>query len=102
MDHSALPLTKMSLVRPPSECVTLLTSGTVNQQLETNPFAWTNEFHMIFMDNPVGAGFSYGSLSAYIRNETMMATYLENVLSQFMTKFPEYQTNPFFSKSLWK
>lgn len=51
---------------------------------------------MIFVDNPVGSGFSYGDKEAWVTNENQMAMYLENVLSQFVTKFPEYQQNPFY------
>mmetsp|Transcript_12928 Transcript_12928/g.16164 ORF Transcript_12928/g.16164 Transcript_12928/m.16164 type:complete len:319 (-) Transcript_12928:1171-2127(-) len=51
---------------------------------------------MIFVDNPVGSGFSYGDLAGYVTNENQMAAYLENVLAQFMDKFPEYKSNPFY------
>ena len=68
--------------------------------MSTNPFSWNNEFHMLFVDNPVGSGFSYGDTESYVRNSYQMATYLENVVSQFMLKFPEYQPNPFYGKSI--
>ena len=73
----------------------------VNQQLFTNPNAWNNEFHMIFIDNPVGSGFSYGDIYSYVTNEDQMAAYLENVISQFVTKFPEYQPNPFYGMFIY-
>ena len=68
----------------------------MEEQLYSNPFSWTNEFHMLFIDNPVGSGFSYGDTESYVTSSYQMATYLENVVSQFMDKFPEYKPNPFY------
>lgn len=60
-------------------------------------FAWTNEFHMLFIDSPVGTGYSFGdSDDCYSRDEQSVASNLYEALKQFFTMFAEYKNNPFF------
>eukprot|EP00729_Bicosta_minor_P006639 gene6639-32941_t len=51
---------------------------------------------MLFIDNPVGAGFSYTTNDGYVTNEDEVAQNLYAALSQFYTVFPALQKNQFF------
>ena len=59
--------------------------------------AWTNDYSILFVDNPVGAGFSYtGRQECYARNQTHVSNNLFNLLTQFFTVFPTLKTNDFY------
>lgn len=48
--------------------------------------------NLLFVDNPVGAGYSYVTNDgAYTRNESQIADDLVALLSVFLTKLPEFQ-----------
>ncbi|KAL5528101.1 hypothetical protein ACEPAF_7237 [Sanghuangporus sanghuang] len=38
-----------------------------------NPYSWNNNANMIFIDQPVGAGYSYGDLKVYSTNDAAVA-----------------------------
>lgn len=49
---------------------------------------------MLFIDNPIGAGFSYaGNKSDYVTNYTEMADNLYNMLTQLAGKYPYWFKN---------
>jgi carboxypeptidase C (cathepsin A) len=49
---------------------------------------------MLFIDNPVGAGFSYTSNNGYCKDtKGCVARNLYSLLTQFYTVFPEQQKN---------
>ncbi|KAG8792145.1 hypothetical protein FRC12_007028 [Ceratobasidium sp. 428] len=52
-----------------------------------NQYAWTNASDMLWIEQPVGAGFTIGTPS--IKNESMMADQFYGFLQQFYTVFPE-------------
>jgi len=59
--------------------------------------AWTDEYHVLFVDNPVGTGFSYTDKDeCYARNQTTVSNDLFNLLLQFFTVFPELRKNDFY------
>jgi len=62
----------------------------------TNPYAWSRNFHNVFIDNPVGSGFSYGDLDTYVAYQPEAARNLEQTLGGFFAKFSEYGANPLF------
>lgn len=69
-------------------------SGTVLVPRNTT---WNNEFAMVFVDNPVGTGFSYTeSTQGFNTNEDEVASNLYNFLTQFFTIYPAYANNQFF------
>ena len=71
----------------------------VNQQLQLFPhkYAWTNEFNMLYIDNPVGSGFSFtDSDQGYATSEEDIAENLFRAMTQFFTLFPEYKSSPFY------
>ena len=74
--------------------------GNHGLSLVRNPHAWSNDFHMIFIDNPVGTGFSFvDEFSGLPTGQPQVAAYLENVLAQFFELFPEYGDLPFYGAS---
>ncbi|EEC01894.1 retinoid-inducible serine carboxypeptidase, putative, partial [Ixodes scapularis] len=53
--------------------------------------------NLLFVDNPVGAGYSYVTNDgAYARNESQIADDLVALLSVFLTKLPEFQVVPLY------
>nr|CAD7262509.1 unnamed protein product [Timema shepardi] len=64
----------------------------VNETLEIIPYAWTKNYSLLFIDNPVGTGFSFTDHEdGLARNETQVGDNLYSLLVQFYTMFPELQ-----------
>lgn len=63
--------------------------------LKLRKYAWTNTHSVIYIDNPVGTGFSFTN-GGYAQNETQVGADLYNALIQFFTLFPDLQKNEFF------
>ncbi|KAF6198694.1 hypothetical protein GE061_008446, partial [Apolygus lucorum] len=58
---------------------------------------WSKDIHMIYIDNPVGTGFSFTKSSAgYVTNEDEVGRDLYAALVQFFQLFPELQPHEFF------
>lgn len=62
--------------------------------LKDNPHTWTTKYHVIGIDNPVGAGFSYTKDGGYVATEEEMRREYHDGLSAFLELHPEYKTNP--------
>lgn len=63
--------------------------------LKIRPYSWTNTNSVIYIDNPVGTGYSFTG-NGYAQNETKVGEDLYNGLIQFFTMFPDLQKNEFF------
>ena len=62
-----------------------------------NPYRWSAQHHVLYVDNPVGTGFSFtDDPLAYPRIVEESTEDLYNLLQQFFTLFPEYKLNNFF------
>lgn len=60
-------------------------------------FSWNTNHNVIYIDNPVGTGFSFTrNDTGYARNETDVGRDLYVAMVQFFTMFPELQHNDFF------
>lgn len=60
-------------------------------------YHWALDYHLIFIDNPVGTGFSFtDSDDGYCNTEACVATGLYNSLQQFFTLFPNLRNNDFY------
>ena len=60
-------------------------------------YHWALTNHLIFIDNPVGTGFSFtDSENAYCENEDCVAKGLHTTLTQFFQLFPHLKNNPLF------
>jgi hypothetical protein len=63
-------------------------------QLNDRATSWNKKYGMLFIDNPVGAGFSYTSKNGYCKDtKECVARNLYSLLTQFYTVFPEQQKN---------
>jgi len=60
-----------------------------------NPYSWGRKHNMIYIDNPVGAGFSFSDQLP--TTQDMVSDNLYEFLQQWYTLFPAYQTNPFYA-----
>ncbi|XP_075811448.1 putative serine carboxypeptidase CPVL isoform X2 [Microtus pennsylvanicus] len=70
---------------------------TRNMTVLARDFPWTTTFSMLYIDNPVGTGFSFtDSLHGYAANEEDVAKDLYRALVQFFQLFPEYAKNSFY------
>ncbi|XP_023588129.1 probable serine carboxypeptidase CPVL [Trichechus manatus latirostris] len=71
---------------------------TSNMTLRTRDFPWTTTFSMLYVDNPVGTGFSFtDDPRGYAVNEDDVARNLYSALIQFFQLFPEYKENDFYA-----
>lgn len=59
--------------------------------LVPNNGSWHEFANLLFVDNPVGAGFSYVDTDSYLRELNEMADQFVIFLEKFFTLFPEYE-----------
>jgi vitellogenic carboxypeptidase-like protein len=72
---------------------------TVNEDGELLPrrHTWTATHSMLYVDNPVGVGYSFtGDEAGYTTNQTAIAENLYAALVQFFELYPEYRDNDFY------
>lgn len=83
-----------------SSSLALLTENgpcTVNEDTKTttlNPYSWTEAAHVLWLDQPAGVGFSYGSETD--SNEEMISEDAYWFLQKFLAEHAEYAQNPLF------
>ena len=58
-----------------------------------NDGAWDEFANLLFVDNPVGTGYSYVDTDSYIHELKEMADNMVTFLEQFFVLFPEYEEN---------
>lgn len=58
--------------------------------LRENEGSWNEFANLLFVDNPVGTGFSYVDTDSYIHELDEMADQFITFLSKFFEIFPEY------------
>lgn len=69
----------------------------VNDSFQTRDINWALHNHMIYIDNPVGTGFSFtNDTEGFCKNETRVGEHLYSTIIQFLHLFPELQKNNFF------
>eukprot|EP01105_Mastigella_eilhardi_P007520 TRINITY_DN18961_c0_g1_i1.p1 TRINITY_DN18961_c0_g1~~TRINITY_DN18961_c0_g1_i1.p1 ORF type:complete len:416 (-),score=134.81 TRINITY_DN18961_c0_g1_i1:80-1327(-) len=86
-------LTAAYLENGPFTCVG--TNSTCN--IVVNPYAWNLHKNMLYIDQPVGSGYSYCTgQSCYVTNEQDLAAELYTALVNWFDEFPQYAKNPFF------
>uniref|UniRef100_A0A1B6M2Q1 Carboxypeptidase n=1 Tax=Graphocephala atropunctata TaxID=36148 RepID=A0A1B6M2Q1_9HEMI len=69
----------------------LKTSGFVN-----NNYTWTTDHNVLFVDQPVGTGFSFTEKDCYATNISETTNNMYTALVQFFIMFPNLQKNTFF------
>ncbi|KAH7885867.1 alpha beta-hydrolase [Phlebopus sp. FC_14] len=62
--------------------------------LAENEYAWTNVADFVWIDQPVGTGFSTADSTGYIYDEDQMATDFMGFLQNFVKVFPHLATRP--------
>lgn len=66
-------------------------------KLSAKTYTWNTEFAMLFIDNPVGAGFSYtGTGQGYCHNQDDVSRDLLETMRQFYIIFPETAKNDLY------
>jgi carboxypeptidase D len=58
-----------------------------------NPYSWNNYANMIYVDQPIGTGFSYGTDNA--TSTVTAAPYVWALLQAFYSNFPDYKSRDF-------
>jgi len=62
-----------------------------------NPYSWNSNATVMWIDQPVGTGFSYADHSRdYVVNEDQVAEDMYEFVSQFMASHPQYAKLPFY------
>ena len=66
-----------------------------NNQTEPslNPWSWNNYANMLYVDQPIGTGFSFGDDP--VNSTVTAAPYVWNLLQAFYASFPEYECRDF-------
>lgn len=59
--------------------------------LEYNDGSWDEFANIMFVDNPVGTGFSYVNTDSYVRELPEMANQFVQFLEKWFALFPEYE-----------
>lgn len=67
-----------------------------NGTIQLSKYSWAEEHSMIYIDNPVGTGFSFTNADGYAQNETAIGIGVYLALYQFFELFPELDKNEFF------
>lgn len=58
---------------------------------------WTNEYNVMYIDNPVGTGFSYtDSIDGFVTNQEEVGQDLLSFLTQFYELYPKFQQLPLY------
>ncbi|KAF5282411.1 hypothetical protein FQR65_LT14305 [Abscondita terminalis] len=65
-------------------------------KLKKKEYYWSKTHSVVYIDNPVGTGFSFTDEDGYTRNQTIVGEHLYQALLQFFQMFPELQKNDFF------
>ncbi|XP_077978166.1 putative serine carboxypeptidase CPVL [Glandiceps talaboti] len=67
-------------------------------KLSERDITWQTKYSMLYIDNPVGTGFSFtNDTLGYARNETQIGNELYSALTQFFQIYYEYQKNDFYT-----
>ncbi|KAB1212105.1 Serine carboxypeptidase-like 18 [Morella rubra] len=65
--------------------------------LQDNPWAWTQGLNIIYLDAPVGAGFSYSkSLDGYYMDDYKYVAQIYEFIQKWLTEHPQFLENQFY------
>ncbi|KAL0852995.1 hypothetical protein ABMA27_012778 [Loxostege sticticalis] len=65
--------------------------------LESNPHTWLQNHSLVFIESPVGTGYSFTNhKDGFARDIATNSKHLYNALGQFLTLFPELREAPLF------
>lgn len=63
------------------------------ENLEYQPDSWNEFANLLFVDNPVGTGFSYVDADSYLHELPEMAAHFTIFLERYFQLFPEEESN---------
>ena len=71
---------------------------TLHKNLTTtkNQWSWNNKANVLYLDQPLGTGFSFGNRSNYAKNSKTTKTDFLEFLKKFIKKHPEFAQRPLF------
>lgn len=71
--------------------------GPLDENLEARSFTWVNKYNVLFVDNPVGTGFSYTDASRYLTTtNAQIADDFVVLLQGFYEAVPELKKTPLY------
>lgn len=71
--------------------------GPLDVNLNNRTYSWVNYANVLFVDNPVGSGFSYvNDTKLLCKNNSQITADLITMMSQFLDKVPEFQDVPLY------
>ncbi|XP_077286830.1 retinoid-inducible serine carboxypeptidase-like isoform X1 [Arctopsyche grandis] len=71
--------------------------GPLDLNLEPRESTWVKDFNVLFVDNPVGSGYSYvDRLSSLTTDNKQIARDLVSLMKSFYEKLPQFKTTPFY------
>ncbi|POO03566.1 Serine carboxypeptidase-like [Trema orientale] len=67
-------------------------------KLKFNPYTWNNAANLLFLESPIGVGFSYSNTSSDIKalGDTITAKDSYIFLINWFGRFPQYQSHEFY------
>ncbi|CAO1324803.1 unnamed protein product [Diamesa hyperborea] len=69
--------------------------GPLDLNLKARDFTWINEVNVLFIDNPVGAGYSYVDANKYLtKDNKQIAKDLVQLMHGFYERLPQFKTVP--------
>jgi serine carboxypeptidase 1 len=71
--------------------------GPLDVNLQTRQYTWIQNANVMFIDSPVGTGFSYVTqTSAYCTTDDQIGVDIVSMLKPFLTKYPMFETLPLY------
>ncbi|XP_033223608.1 retinoid-inducible serine carboxypeptidase-like [Belonocnema kinseyi] len=74
--------------------------GPLDRNLKNRNYTWVKDYNVLFIDNPVGSGFSYTTSSAALaKNNQQIASDLLVCIENFLEQFPRFAQVPTYITS---
>ncbi len=71
--------------------------GPLDTNLEPRNTTWVKQANILYLDQPVGTGFSYvDAPSLFTTNNTQIAADMVEFLKQFTAKYPNFKKQPYY------
>ena len=67
-----------------------------NKTLYHNPYSWNTNANLLYVDQPVGTGFSKAGITHMVTNEDEVAENMAKFMVAFLEKYPQLQGKDFY------
>lgn len=64
--------------------------------IQQRNYTWNDKNNLLFIDQPVGTGYSFSEYNCYLENQTAVGEELYSAITQFLKLFPALKKNKFF------